>query len=92
MRLYRGSGPINIILNSKLPAYPQGFDQVVVRGDINNSRKFAAFYLQAGNLLAVDAINSPLEFMLGKRLLTLGISPDPSVLADTDFDLKSLLG
>ena len=79
-------------LKLQIAGLSQGFDQVVVRGDINNSRKFAAFYLQAGKLLAVDAINSPLEFMLGKRLLTLGISPDPSVLADTDFDLKSLLG
>ncbi len=79
-------------LKLQIAGLSQGFDQVVIRGDIEGSRKFAAFYLQAGKLLAVDAINSPLEFMLGKRLLATGISPDPSLLADADFDLKSLLG
>lgn len=78
-------------LKLQIAGLSQGFDQVVIRGDIATGRKFAAFYLHEGKLLAVDAINSPLEFMLGKKLLMSGVTPDPALLADVDFDLKSLL-
>ena len=78
-------------LKLQIAGLSQGFDQVVIRGDITTGRKFAAFYLHEGKLLAVDAINSPLEFMLGKKLLMTGVTPDPALLADADFDLKSLL-
>ncbi len=69
----------------------QGFDQIVVRGD-RAQRKFSAFYLLAGKLIAVDAINSPADFMLAKKLIVAEARPDPSQLADTDFALKTLLG
>ena len=36
----------------------QGYDQTVVRGD-PDSGSFALYYLAQGELLAVDAINSP---------------------------------
>lgn len=78
-------------LKLQIAGLSQGFDRVVIRGDITTGRKFAAFYLHEGKLLAVDAINSPLEFMLGKKLLSTGVTPDPALLADVDFDLKSLL-
>jgi 3-phenylpropionate/trans-cinnamate dioxygenase ferredoxin reductase subunit len=68
----------------------QGHDQVVTRGDAN-SRKFAAFYLKAGVLIAVDALNSPAEFMLSKKLIQQKISPAPSKLADASVSLKEFL-
>jgi len=46
----------------------QGYDEIVTRGD-PQSRKFAAFYLLGGRLIAVDAINSPAEFMVSKKLI-----------------------
>jgi len=66
-----------------------GYDQLITRGD-PQSRSFAGFYLQGDKLLAVDAINSPREFMLGKKLIRLGARIDPSDIADTDKDFKSL--
>ncbi|MCP4000662.1 MAG: FAD-dependent oxidoreductase [Gammaproteobacteria bacterium] len=67
----------------------EGYDQFVMRGD-PASRSFAAFYLQDGKLLAVDAINSPREFMLGKKLITAGAKFTPEILADMEQDFKTL--
>jgi 3-phenylpropionate/trans-cinnamate dioxygenase ferredoxin reductase subunit len=66
-----------------------GYDQLIIRGD-QDARSFAAFYLKNGRLLAVDAINSPREFMLGKKLVTAQASFDPAELADESTDFKSL--
>ena len=68
----------------------QEHDQVVTRGDAN-SRKFAAFYLKKGKLIAVDALNSPAEFMLSKKLIQAKASPDPMKLSDPEVSLKELL-
>ena len=65
-------------------------DQVVLRGE-PSTNAFAAFYLREGNLLAVDAVNSPREFMLGKRLIMQRAAPAPEQLADPATDLVELL-
>ena len=44
----------------------QGYDQTVLRGDPDSGR-FALYYLADGELLAVDAVNSPKDFMAGKK-------------------------
>jgi 3-phenylpropionate/trans-cinnamate dioxygenase ferredoxin reductase subunit len=67
-----------------------GFDQVVTRGD-PASRKFSAFYYQAGKLIAIDSLNQPAEHMSGRKLFEKGISPTPQQAADTAFALNSLL-
>lgn len=68
----------------------QDHDQVIVRGD-TTTRKFAAFYLQEGVLIAVDALNSPAEFMLSKKLIINKVSPDTEKLADPAVSLKEFL-
>lgn len=67
----------------------EGYEQFVMRGD-PATRSFAAFYLQDGKLLAVDAINSPREFMLGKKLVTAGARFDLAELANMENDFKEL--
>jgi len=67
----------------------QGYDQVVVRGN-RDTNSFAAFYLQDRRLLAVNAINSPREFMLGKKLISAFARLSPEDLADTEKDFKEL--
>jgi len=64
-------------------------DKSVVRGE-KSANKFAVFYLNDGKVVAVDAVNSPKEFMIGKRLY--GKPVDPAKLADASVELKSLLG
>jgi 3-phenylpropionate/trans-cinnamate dioxygenase ferredoxin reductase subunit len=67
----------------------QGYDQIVVRGD-PQSGSFALYYLAAGELLAVDAVNSPRDFMTGKRWIAERKHPDPARLGDTNIELKTL--
>ena len=64
-------------------------DEAVLRGDMGEN-KFAVFYLKAGAIVAVDAVNSPREFMAAKQLV--GKSIDQATLADTSIEMKDLLG
>ncbi|MEM6583494.1 MAG: FAD-dependent oxidoreductase [Pseudomonadota bacterium] len=65
-------------------------DALAVRGHPDEN-KFAVFYLCEGRLIALDAINSPAEFMVAKKLIAAEASPDPAALEDVDVPLKSLL-
>ena len=67
----------------------QGYDQAIVRGDPDTGH-FALYYLADGELLAVDAVNSPKDFMTGKKWIAERKRPDPTRLADLSTDLKSL--
>ena len=68
----------------------EGYDQVVMRGD-PGSRKFAAFYLKQGELIAVDAINAAPEFLMSKRLIAGRAHIDPARLADTNIPMKEMV-
>ena len=69
----------------------QGYDEIITRGDPENSRSFAAFYLKAGKVIAVDAINKPQEFMATKKLITRQQDTDKVKLADAGTPIKELL-
>lgn len=66
----------------------RGFDRVVTRiaGDATSF-----WYYKGDELLAVDAANAPREYMVGKRLIEGGKSPDPAAVADPETDLKVLM-
>lgn len=76
-------------LKLQIAGLSQGYDEVVVRGD-PASRKFAAFYLQGGRLLSTDAVNSPPEFIVSKKLVAAGATPDPAQLADPSRSMKEI--
>ncbi|MEO1733651.1 MAG: FAD-dependent oxidoreductase [Pseudomonadota bacterium] len=66
-----------------------GYDRVITR---RTDQKVVSFWYYSGDtLLAVDAMNDPRGYMIGKRLIEGGNSPDPAVIADTNSDLKALL-
>jgi 3-phenylpropionate/trans-cinnamate dioxygenase ferredoxin reductase subunit len=67
----------------------EGYDQSVLRGD-PGSGSFALYYLAAGELIAVDAVNSMRDFMTGKRWIGDRKRPDPERLADPAADLKTI--
>ncbi len=65
-----------------------GYDRVVTR----QAEGATSFWYYRGNtLLAVDAMNDPRAYMVGKRLIEGGKSPAPDEIADPITDLKSLL-
>jgi 3-phenylpropionate/trans-cinnamate dioxygenase ferredoxin reductase component len=66
-----------------------GHDATVLRGD-PATRRFALFYLKDGRLLAVDAINSPAEFLASKALIARGARLAPEILADTSTPMKQI--
>ncbi len=67
-----------------------GYDRTVVRpGDKPGSQ--SVWYFRGDALLAVDAMNDPRAYMIGKRLVEAGQSPSSAAVADPDMPLKSLL-
>ncbi len=72
-----------------------GYDDIVLRGDPGAGRSFAAFYFKGSQLLAVDAVNRPQEYMVGKRLIpqTMGTGKtiDKKALADETVPLTTFL-
>jgi 3-phenylpropionate/trans-cinnamate dioxygenase ferredoxin reductase subunit len=68
-------------LKLQIAGLSEGYDQVVIRGE-QNEKKFSCFYLRKGVLVAVDAINSPRDFMQSKSLIAEKAVIDPAKLAD----------
>jgi 3-phenylpropionate/trans-cinnamate dioxygenase ferredoxin reductase subunit len=66
-----------------------GADEMVVRGD-PATRAFAVFYLKEGRILAVDAVNSGPEFIVGKKLAASASRVAPAVLADKSISMKDI--
>ncbi|RZU36775.1 3-phenylpropionate/trans-cinnamate dioxygenase ferredoxin reductase subunit [Fluviicoccus keumensis] len=78
-------------LKLQIAGLSQGYDQVVMRGDPDNSRSFAAFYLKSGQLIAADCINRPQEFLLAKKIITDKLAVNANCLADETIAVKTLL-
>lgn len=66
-----------------------GYDRVVTRKGEGNAVSF--WYYQGERLLAVDAMNAPRDYMIGKRLIEGGKSPTPDVISDPATDMKALM-
>ncbi len=67
-----------------------GYDTVMTRaGDKEGAVSF--WYYKGDELRAVDAANDPRAYMIGKRLIEAGKSPDKEAVANSETDLKSLL-
>lgn len=66
-----------------------GYDTVYTRpGDKGGQ---AHWYFRDDRLISVDAMNEPRVYMVGKRLIESGKSPDPAQLINPETDLKALL-
>ncbi|MFC7702843.1 NAD(P)/FAD-dependent oxidoreductase [Plastorhodobacter daqingensis] len=66
-----------------------GYDRLIRRDAAPKGLSF--WYFRGDRFLAVDAINDPRAFMVGKRLLEMGRAPSPEALAAPETDLKTLL-
>lgn len=64
-------------------------DTMVTRGD-PASRKFAVFHLRDGVLAAVEAVNAPADYMIGKKLIADAKPVDGAKLADVSVPMKAL--
>lgn len=66
-----------------------GYDRIITRPGENGAVSF--WYYRGDQLLALDAMNDARAYMVGKRLIEMGKSPDPSAIADPATNLKALL-
>ena len=66
-----------------------GFEMQIVRGS-PQKQVFSVWYIKSGRLLAVDAINDPASFAMGKMALSQNLKGDFERLADEKTDLRSL--
>jgi len=76
-------------LKLQIAGLSQDYDEIVVRG-APKDRKFAAFYLRNGTLIAVDAVNSAPEFLASKKLIMTGAKLAPATLGDTSISMKDI--
>lgn len=67
-----------------------GYDQVVLRGDVEGEQ-FAALYYRAGHFIAVEAVNASRDYMAARRILEAGLNIPPETAADTEIPLKTYL-
>ena len=65
-----------------------GYDRVVRR---ETDGAVSHWYYDGDRLLAVDAVNAPRDYMVGKRLLEMGKTAAPAAIADPGTNLKALL-
>lgn len=66
-------------------------DVVYVRRPGKREPGFSIWTLAGGNVCAVEAVQDPAGYMLGKKCLERGLSPDPAQIADPGFDMKSFV-
>ena len=65
------------------------YDQRVIRG-LPEEEKFSVFYQKDNRLIAVDAINSPIEFMVGKKWIAMQAKISFELIQNSDVDLKKI--
>lgn len=65
-----------------------GYDNIVTR---KGEGGVSFWYYRGDDLLAVDAMNDPRAYMIGKRLIEGGKSPDKVLIGDATADLKPLM-
>lgn len=75
-------------LKLQIAGLNSGYDRIVTRRGEGEAVSF--WYYRGAELLAVDAMNDPRAYMVGKRLIEGGKSPAPDLIASTP-DLKALL-
>ena len=76
-------------LKLQIAGYAFDVDEILVRGD-PASGKFAVFHLKGDLVQAVEAINSPPEFMMGKLLIGARRPVDKARLADPAISMKEV--
>jgi 3-phenylpropionate/trans-cinnamate dioxygenase ferredoxin reductase subunit len=77
-------------LRLQIAGLSTGFDEAVVRGE-PDSEKFSVLYYREDRLLAVDAVNSPPDYMVVRKALTQGGTIPAHLAADATTPLKQLL-
>ena len=66
-----------------------GYDHIITRGPEGDAVSY--WYFKGDQLLAIDAMNDPRAYMVGKRLLEMGRTVDPAAIRNPETEMKALL-
>jgi len=75
-------------LKLQMVGLSHGHDRVIIRGR-PEERSFITYYLQAGRIIAADAVNRPKDFLAAKRLVGELAQIAPEGLADESRPVQS---
>ena len=67
-----------------------GYDKIIERKNPTLLSQSFWYYAQ-DTLVAVDAMNDPRAYMVAKKLIESGLTPDPALVEDASSNLKDLL-
>jgi 3-phenylpropionate/trans-cinnamate dioxygenase ferredoxin reductase subunit len=76
-------------VNIQMAGFATEWDDVIVRGSLEE-RTFAAFLLKDGVLRSTFTMNWPRDVRRSMPLIKAQVRPDPELLADPEFDLRTL--
>jgi len=76
-------------VNIQMAGFATEWDDVIVRGSLEE-RSFAAFLLKDGVLRSTFTMNWPRDVRRSMPLIKAQVRPDPKMLADPAFDLRTL--
>jgi len=65
-------------------------DEVILRGS-ESEQNFLLFYLRNSKLMAVNAVNSPKEFLISRKLVANKVKISSDVIKDQSINLNDLL-
>jgi 3-phenylpropionate/trans-cinnamate dioxygenase ferredoxin reductase component len=77
-------------LKLQIAGLSTGYDRYDVRGD-PDTESFAVLYYRDGELIAVDAVNAPTDYLVVRKALTMGRTLPADKAADPGVPLKTLL-
>jgi 3-phenylpropionate/trans-cinnamate dioxygenase ferredoxin reductase subunit len=78
-------------LKLQIAGLSRGYDEVAIRPGAT-AHSFAAYYLAHGKVIAVDAVNSPHDFMNGKKLIAAGAAFTAAEISNPATDLTGRAG
>jgi 3-phenylpropionate/trans-cinnamate dioxygenase ferredoxin reductase subunit len=76
-------------VNIQMAGFAAEWDDIVVRGSLEE-RRFAAFLLKDGVLRSTFTMDWPRDVRRSMPLIKAQVRPDPELLADPEFDLRTL--
>lgn len=74
----------------QIAGFNLGYDETVVRPGLKDDQ-LSIWYFREGTLVACDAINDARAYVVAKRMIELGITPDKTLIVDPQSDLKAML-
>jgi 3-phenylpropionate/trans-cinnamate dioxygenase ferredoxin reductase subunit len=76
-------------INLQYVGYPEAWDELVLRGDLD-AFAVTAFFLREGQVCAAATVNRPRELRSARRICEARAVVDPAILADEGTDLRAL--